>query len=153
VDVGRRPITVADPYKPEFRLDVSIMREGENTRGSYTLNAWVNGEWQEITFTGGVALADGATSVIELFLPRSLLGDPRQLNIAVLSTDRGRVHTAADVLGSEYVPSSWDDALILDTFLPLTLLQNNASITAIQGFETRYLPLEFPCICSPPCVA
>jgi arabinogalactan endo-1,4-beta-galactosidase len=123
VDVGRRPITVADPYQPEFRLDVSIVQEGENVRGSYTLNAWVAGEWQEITFTGGTALAAGEISVIELILPRVLLGDPQQLNIAVLSTDRGRVHTAADVLGSDHVPASWDDALILDTFFTVDLVQ------------------------------
>ncbi len=123
VDVGRRPITVADPYKPEFRLDVSIMQEGDTTRGSYALNAWMEGEWQEISFTGGAAISAAATSVIELNLSLALLADPQQVNIAVLSTDRGRVHTATDVLGSDDAPATSSEALILDAFFPVDLAQ------------------------------
>jgi arabinogalactan endo-1,4-beta-galactosidase len=122
VDAGRRPISVADPYKPELRLDVNIQRQGDNTRGSYTLNAWIEGEWEQITFTGGAALADGETSVIELILPRDLFGDSRIMNVAVLSTDRGRVHTAADILGSEYVPGDWSEPLMLDVFSAVELM-------------------------------
>lgn len=121
VDAGRRPITVADPYKPEFRLDISIQHEGDLVRGSYTLNAWLNGDWEQITFTGGAAIVSDETSVIELQIPRALLGSPQQLNIAVISTDRGRVHTAGDTLGSDYIPADWSEPLVLDTFFAADL--------------------------------
>ncbi len=121
VDAGRRPITVADPYKPEFRLDISAQQEGDMHRGSYTLNAWVNEEWQQVTFTGGAAISAGETSVIELYMPRALLGNPQQVNIAVVSTGRGRVHTAADILGSDYVPATSSESLVLDVFFDFDL--------------------------------
>ena len=115
-DVGRRPITVADPYKPEFRLDISIREERETISGSYVLNAWVANEWEQMTFTGAAAISAGEPSVIELQVSRALLGDPQTLNIAVLSTDRARVHTAADILGSTFTPADWSQDLLLDAF-------------------------------------
>jgi arabinogalactan endo-1,4-beta-galactosidase len=115
-DAGRRPITVADPYKPEFRLDVSIMEERGTISGRYVLNMWAEDEWAQVTFTGGAAISSGQTSVIELQMSRALLGNPQLLNVAVLSTDRARVHTAGDILGSASVPADWSDELILDVF-------------------------------------
>src|SRR5690606_15475728 len=97
VDVLRRPITVADPYKPEFRLDVGVRDERGTLSGSFALHAWVDGEWQAITYTGGAAITTGAESVIELGIPRLLLGDPTRLNLAAISTNRGRVNTAGDI--------------------------------------------------------
>lgn len=117
IDVGRRPITVADPFKPEFRLDVGIQ---ENLR-AYVLSAWVNGEWETITFTGGAALVSGNPSVIELQLPLSSLGNPASLDIAVISTDRGRARGASDILGTEFIPSDSEEALILDQFFRFNL--------------------------------
>lgn len=116
VDVGQRPVTVADPYKPEFRLDVSIKAQDDTGRGSYLLNQWVNGVWEPIAFTGGAALSSAEQSVIELQLPRAVLGNPRMLNLAVISTDRGRVHTASDILGTDAVLADQDAPLVLDRF-------------------------------------
>lgn len=121
VDPARRPITVADPFRPEFRLDVGIKDERGTITGSYTLHAWTNGEWQDVTFIGGAAIMAGDTSVIEVQIPRVQLGDPSSLNIAVISTGRGRVHTAADILGSDFVVQDWSEAVVLDTFLTYTL--------------------------------
>jgi arabinogalactan endo-1,4-beta-galactosidase len=116
VDVGKRPITVADPFKPEFRLDVSVEATPDTRPPAVTLNAWVGGAWEPVTFTGSIAVLAGDTSTIEIQMPRVLLGDPPVLSVAVLSTDRSRTHTAADILGTSFVPPDWSDALVLDTF-------------------------------------
>jgi hypothetical protein len=120
-DVGRRPIIAADPYKPEFRLDIGIREERGTVGGSYTLNAWLDGEWQVVTFTGGAAILPGEPSVIELQIPRSLFGDAQNINVALVSTDRTRLHTAGDILGTATSPSDWSDELILDSFFAYAL--------------------------------
>jgi hypothetical protein len=109
-DVGRRPITIANPFKPEFRLDISI----QENRGNYLFNAWINGEWQTITFTGGAAIVSGASSVIEVQLPLTLINQPETLYIALVSSDRGRARGASDVLGTATIPS--DEGLVIEQF-------------------------------------
>lgn len=121
VDAGRRPITVADPYKPEFRLDIKITDERGTIRASYTLNAWGEDDWQEIAFTGGAMLVNGTPSVIELFVPRALIGDPARVNLAVVSTGRGRANGASDILGTAPTPADDDTPLVLAEFFELTL--------------------------------
>ncbi|MBN2304566.1 MAG: glycosyl hydrolase 53 family protein, partial [Anaerolineae bacterium] len=123
VDILRRPITVADPFKPEFRLDIGIREEGGISSGGVTLNAWIDGAWDQIAFTGNLAIRAGDTSVIEFQVPRSLLDDPPVINVAVISTDRGRVHTAGDILGTDFTPADWSEPLVLDTFFELPLAQ------------------------------
>jgi arabinogalactan endo-1,4-beta-galactosidase len=120
VDVGRRPITVADPYKPEFRLDVSFSAAQDTTPPGVTMYAWVSGKWEPITFTGSIAVVAGDTSTIEVQMPHALLGGPAAVNMAVLSTDRSRTHTAGDILGTSFVPTSWSDALVLDVFFEVS---------------------------------
>lgn len=116
VDVLRRPITVTAPYKPEFRLDMNIREEKGTTSLRYALNAWLDGTWQGITFTGGGAVRSGETSVIELQIPLAVLGNPQTLHVALISSDSGRAHTAGDVMGTAITPSDWTEALVLDTF-------------------------------------
>ncbi len=115
-DVRRRPITVADPFKPEFRLDINIEAARESTSIRIMLYAWVNGEWEQMTFTGDVDVLTSDTSTIEIQMPRALLGDLPAFNIAVLSSDGGRVHTAGDILGTSFMLADWSDALVLDAF-------------------------------------
>ena len=122
-DVGRRPITVADPFKPEFRLDISIREERGTVSGSIKLHAWVNDEWEQLIFTGSMAVFTGDTSVIEFQIPRTLLDASPTFNIAVISTDRGRAHTAGDILGTSFTPADWSEALVLDTFFEFVLVQ------------------------------
>jgi hypothetical protein len=121
VDAGRRPITVADPFKPEYSLDISVREERGTVSGSYTLNAWTDSGWEQIMFTGGGAILAGETSVIELQIPRALLGSPQTLNIAMISTDRARAHTEGNILGTDFTPSDWSETLILDTFFEVSL--------------------------------
>ncbi len=80
------------------------------------LYAWVNGEWEQMTFTGRIAVLTSDTSTIEIQMPRALLGDLPALNIAVLSSDGGRVHTAGNILGTSFMLADWSDALVLDAF-------------------------------------
>lgn len=121
VDVLRRPITVADPYKPEFRLDVGIREERGTTNGTYVLYAWNDGEWEVVTFTGSAAIVSDDTSVIEIQIPRALLGNPQTLHVAVVSTNRGRANTAGDILGTDFVPGGWSESVVLDTFFEVPL--------------------------------
>jgi len=121
VDVQRRPITVASPYLPEYRLDIGVKDERGTVSGTYALNAWQEGEWEEISYTGGAAIDAGLPSTIELQIPLALLGNPDLLNIAIITTNRGRVSTAGDILGTDFTPSTWDEALILETFFSIGL--------------------------------
>jgi arabinogalactan endo-1,4-beta-galactosidase len=125
VDVGRRPITVADPYKPEFRLDIYAIDRRGTINGSYELYAWDGIEWQEVTFTGGRAIHNGTPSVIEIQFPQLLFGNPEFINLSVVSTGRGRVHTAGDILGSTSSPAAWNKAVELDTFYRFNLEESN----------------------------
>jgi arabinogalactan endo-1,4-beta-galactosidase len=117
IDVSRRPITVADPFKPEFRLDISIREERDTISASVMLHAWIGGDWEQITFTGTTAVFADDSSVVELQIPRALLGDPQIVNMAVLSTDRSRAHTAGDILGTSFTPADWSQDLVLDNFI------------------------------------
>ena len=119
VDVARRPITVGDPFKPEFRFAVSMVDVFGTVSASYTLNAWVENDWQEITFTGGAAIDRGAPSIIELQIPLTLIGSPQFLNLAAVST--GRAHSASDILGTTFTPAETDTPLTLDQFFPVDL--------------------------------
>jgi len=121
VDVGRRPITVAEPFQPEYRLDIKITDERGTIRASYTLNAWINDEWGEVAFTGGAAVVNGSPSVIELLLPLVSIGEPASINLAVVSTGRGRANSASDILGSDLVLADDETRLVLAAFFPLTL--------------------------------
>lgn len=116
IDVGRRPIVAADPFKPEFRLDLTIQDERGTVSGRYQLNQWVGDEWEAITFTGGAAVLDGEPSVIEIQIPRMLLGNPPSLNLAVVSTARGRARGASDIAGMDTVPDDSSEPLLLDQF-------------------------------------
>ncbi|MBL8130864.1 MAG: glycosyl hydrolase 53 family protein [Anaerolineae bacterium] len=120
-DVGRRPILAADPYKPEFRLDVSILEEQATRRGSIALNAWAEGDWQTLTYTGGAAILNGVISVVELQLPLALIDHPDELHLALVSTDRGRARGASDILGTDAVPADSEAALLLEQFFRLDL--------------------------------
>ncbi len=121
VDVGRRPITVAAPYAAEYRLDIKITDERGTVRASYTLNAWIDGEWTEIGFTGGAAVVTGGESVIEVLLPLASLDNPTNVNLALVSTGRGRANSASDILGTDLVLADDETPLVLDTFIPLPL--------------------------------
>lgn len=123
IDAGRRPITVADPFKPEFRLDLTIKESFGTITRSITFQTWINGNWEPVTFTGNLAIQSGETSVIEMQLLRALLNDPEVLYIAVISTDHARVHTAGDILGTPDGPADWETPLVLDTFFEIVLAE------------------------------
>lgn len=120
-DVLRRPITVADPYKPEFRLDITVREERGTLTPSYTLNAWIDGMWDQISYTGAVTVAAGEPSVIALQIPLHLLGSPEQVQVAVISSNNGRANTAGDILGTDFTPSEWREPLVLDTFFSIVI--------------------------------
>lgn len=115
-DPGRRPIRVADPFKPEFRIDISIQDERGTVGGRYVLNKWVDSDWEEITFTGGAAISNGEPSVIEIQIPLALIGDPETLNLAMVSTDRGRAQGANDVLGTDVTAADSEEDFVLEPF-------------------------------------
>ncbi len=115
-DVGKRPISVADPNKPEYRLDITISEEKGTTSGTYSFHAWQDNEWQEITLTGAAAIQSDTPSIIELQIPKSTLANPGSVSVAVVSAGKGRVHTATDILGEPVSPAKLNDAIELNTF-------------------------------------
>jgi len=116
IDVDKRPITVADPYKPEFRLDILAIDRKGTVSGSYAFYSWDGSQWQTLSLTGGAAINNGVPSLIELQIPLSLLGNPEFVNLGVVSTGRGRVHTAGDILGASVSPVDWKETVRLDVF-------------------------------------
>ena len=116
VDVDNRPITVTAPYQPEFRLDLRVMDWKGTAGSSFEFYAWNGGEWENLALPLGTAVQPGTPSVIELALPKALLGNPTFVNVAVVSTGRGRAHTAGDVLGRRDAITDWADPVILDVF-------------------------------------
>lgn len=121
IDVDKRPILVAEPYQPEFRLDILAIDRKGTFSGSYLMSAWNGTEWQNIAFTGGSAMVNGTPSVIEIQIQKSLLGNPDFINLGVVSVGRGRVHTAGDIAGMNTSPASWTDPIVLDRFARLDL--------------------------------
>jgi hypothetical protein len=85
--------------------------------GSYSLYAWGESTWQAITMTGGAAIQNGHPSVIELQIPKAVLGNPEFINLGVVSTGRGRIHTAGDIMGIDTSPSDWEEPVMLDVFV------------------------------------
>lgn len=124
VDVYRRPISAADPYKPEFRLDINAIDRKGTVSASFSLNTWDGNEWQDATWVGGAAIQSGSPSIIELQIPKTLLGNPGIINLAVVSTGRGRVHTAGDIMTTTVSPGSWDEPVVLEQFINLTQPSN-----------------------------
>jgi arabinogalactan endo-1,4-beta-galactosidase len=116
VDVDNRPITVAAPYQPEFRLDLRVMDWKGTSGSSFEFYAWNGAEWENLALPLGTAVHPGTPSVIELALPKALLGNPAFVNVAVVSTGRGRAHTAGDVLGSSALITDWADPVDLADF-------------------------------------
>jgi arabinogalactan endo-1,4-beta-galactosidase len=117
VDVDKRPITVAAPYWPEFRLDIRALDRQGTVSGSYEFYAWDGAEWQARALASGAAIRNGSPSLIELQIPKSLLGNPAFVNVGIVSTGRGRVHTAGDTLGTPVSPAAWTDPVTLDIFV------------------------------------
>jgi hypothetical protein len=54
--------------------------------------------------------------VIEIQIPKSVLGDPDFVNLAIISTGRSRIHTASDILGTLISPQDWAEPIVLDQF-------------------------------------
>ena len=125
IDVDKRPISVADPYQPEFRLDINLLDRKGTVSGSYAFYAWDGAEWQALSFMGGAAISNGTPSLIELQIPKSLLGDPAFVNLGVLTTGRGRVHTAGDILGTPISPTDWKDPVLLDVFVRVVMTNSD----------------------------
>ena len=121
IDVGRRPITVAEPFKPEYHLDIQALDRKGTVSGTYLMNVWDGQEWMTRTITFGLAIKEGEPSVIEIQIPKSELGNPDFVNLAVITTGRGRVHTAGDILGTNISPQDWQESLVLDQFFKFEL--------------------------------
>ena len=114
-DPGRRDIIAAAPYYPEYRLDIGVKDERGTLSGAYTWHRWLDDAWDEATYTGYIRITPGEESIIDLIVPLALIDNPEGLNLAVVSTPRGRASEVVDILGSE--ESQEDDVtLILDSF-------------------------------------
>ncbi len=117
IDVDKRPITVAAPYFPEYRLDVDYSILKGTVSGSYNLYFWDGEEWQTLAFVGGAGVVSGELSTVELKFQNSMLGNAEFINVAVVSVGRGRVHSAGDILGINTSITDWEEAVVLDTFV------------------------------------
>ena len=121
IDFSKHPITVSDPYKPEYLIEVTSEERKGTISTSLGLYRWDGEEWQGMTMTGGAAIKSGTPTVIELQIPKALLGDPDFINIGVVSVGRGRVHTAGDILGTSISPTDWKEPVALDIFTHIDL--------------------------------
>jgi len=116
IDVDRRPISVAEPYLPEYRLDISAVDRKGTVSASLIFNVWDGEGWETHAMTGGVGIMVEGETVIELAIPKAMLGEPEFVNLAVVSVGRGRVHTAGDILGTSSSPEDWREPVVIDVF-------------------------------------
>jgi len=123
-DIGKRPILIDDPFRPEFALEVQIAGDRSTAAPDATFNVWSGIAWESSAFTGGMAIEGEAPSVIEVHIAKKLLGQPAFLNVAVLSAGRVLTHTAADVLGSSAVPADTTDEVSISSFERIELASN-----------------------------
>ena len=107
---------MADPHQPEYRLDIQMMDRKGTVSEHYEFYAWDGSEWHSLPMTGGAAISHGSPAIIELQIPKALLGNPQIVNLGVVSTGRGRVHTAGDILGTDVSPSEWREPVTLNVF-------------------------------------
>lgn len=115
-DVDKRPIQVVEPYLPEYRLDISAVERNGTVSASTVFYHWDGVDWTTLTMIGGVGVRAGTPSTIEIQLPKSTIGHPNFVNLAVVSVGRGRVHSAGDVLGAPLSISDWNEPVLLDVF-------------------------------------
>lgn len=123
VDVDKRPILVSEPNEPEYRLDITVIERKGTVSGSLNFFGWDGAEWQTLAMTGGVGIRVGSPSVIELQLPKSLIGNPELVNMAVVSVGRGRVHSAGDIMGTSLSIKDWNEPVMLETFVLYTMTE------------------------------
>ncbi len=121
IDVDKHPITVAAPYQPEFRLDISADDPKGTVSGRFAFYTWDGAEWQTLAMTGGAAISSGEPTIIELQIPKSMLNNPDFVNLGVVSVGRGRVHTAGDIMGTSISPTDWREPVFLEIFSKITL--------------------------------
>jgi hypothetical protein len=121
VDFSKHPITAADPYQPEYILEIRGDERKGTVSGSLNFYGWDGVEWQELAMIGGAAFNISSPTAIELQIPRSLLGEPEFVNVGVVSVGRGRVHTAGDILGTSISPTDWKEPVTLDIFTHIDL--------------------------------
>ncbi len=121
IDVDKHPITVADPYFPEYRLDITPEDRNGTVSGSYAFYGWDGEAWITLAMTGGEAIRFGTPTTIELQIPELFLGSPEFINIGVVSIGRGRVHTAGDILGTQISPTDWRELIVVEDFYHLDL--------------------------------
>jgi arabinogalactan endo-1,4-beta-galactosidase len=125
VDVDKNPITVAEPYQPEYRLDISTDDRKGTVSSTFAFHIWDGEAWISSAMTGGMSINSGALTTIELQFPKSLLGNPAFVNLGVVSVGRGRVHTAGDIMGTPVSPADWRDPVTLNVFKKLTLTKTS----------------------------
>jgi hypothetical protein len=121
VDIGKRPIVIADPYRPEYVLEIRIVEANGTAVADGTLFAWVGGEWKQSAFTGGIAVAGDSPSVIEFQISKATLGNPTFLNVAVVSAGRILTRTASDVLGTDVTPADSSETVNVSSFTRIEL--------------------------------
>ncbi|HSM24207.1 MAG TPA: glycosyl hydrolase 53 family protein [Anaerolineaceae bacterium] len=124
IDVDRRPITINPPYLPEYRLDILALDRKGTVTGTFVMNVWDGEAWGTQTTTFGIAMKNGTPSVIEIQIPRSDLGNPDFVNLSVVTTGRGRIHTAGDILGTNLSPEDWSQSVVIDQFYRIDLTEN-----------------------------
>lgn len=122
LDLGNRPIEIVDPFRPEFAVEVHMVEANGTSVADASLFTWNGSEWEETSFTGGLAIGGQSPSVIEFQIFKSSLGEPSFLNVAVLSAGRVLTRTAADVLGSDFVPAQSIDMVSVSSFFRIDLI-------------------------------
>jgi len=116
VDVDRRPITAAEPFLPEYRLDISMDDRKSTVSGTYELYSWNDTTWETVMMTVAAAIKPGSPSVIELQMQKSVLANPEFVNLGVVSVGRGSAHSAGDILGEAKSITDWNEAILFKTF-------------------------------------
>ena len=64
IGISNRPITIDNPYHPEFLLSIHTTDRKSIVSSSFEFFAWDGSEWSAIKLIGGEAIQNGSLAII-----------------------------------------------------------------------------------------
>jgi hypothetical protein len=118
LDIGDRPIVIADPYQAEYVLEIQIVEAAGTVVPEGRWFTWDGSSWQESAFVGSLAASGNH---LEASLALAWLGEPQDVDLAAISAGRVLNRSAADILGTDATPAQPTDTAEVHSFFALEL--------------------------------
>jgi hypothetical protein len=98
-DAWGRPVTVADPHKPEYGIYTYLDADTYGVEDTQVVH-WTGTEWDWLLVDqlDAVAIGAGTTSIVEWSVSKTKLGSPDQMWVELWSTGGGGTDNAQDTI-------------------------------------------------------